>query len=186
MRIIDCAACVVAFAVFGCSAGASDPRESDATSSQSEALRFPRLCDGELHLACRKTEYCKAFAPHHCPGARVFGVCASEPDFCPDLFDPVCGCDGDTYPNGCFAAAAGAAVEHTGACAPKAPACGGIAGIPCPGFGKCVDNPNDGCDPKTGGADCGGLCTCIDTVDCVKDSHFDSDPNVCSCVPNTP
>jgi hypothetical protein len=66
------------------------------------------------------------------------------------------------------------------------PFCGGIAGIQCPGRGKCVDNPNDSCDPATGGADCGGYCTCIQTVACMVNSTFNSDPTVCACVPNDP
>lgn len=45
-----------------------------------------------------------------------------------------------------------------GTCVADAQACGGIAGIPCPAGQVCVDNPNDSCDPSTGGADCGGLC----------------------------
>lgn len=36
--------------------------------------------------------------------------------------------------------------------------CGGIAGIPCPEGFTCVDDPRDDCDPKQGGADCGGVC----------------------------
>ena len=36
--------------------------------------------------------------------------------------------------------------------------CGGIAGIPCPEGFVCVDKPGDGCNPKTGGADCAGVC----------------------------
>lgn len=37
--------------------------------------------------------------------------------------------------------------------------CGGFAGIPCKADGDyCVDDPRDSCDPKQGGADCGGLC----------------------------
>ena len=36
--------------------------------------------------------------------------------------------------------------------------CGGLLGLPCsPGF-ACVDDPNDQCDPATGGADCAGIC----------------------------
>ena len=36
--------------------------------------------------------------------------------------------------------------------------CGGIAAFQCdPGF-DCVDDPSDSCDPKSGGADCGGIC----------------------------
>lgn len=42
--------------------------------------------------------------------------------------------------------------------------CGGIAGIPCPDGQKCIDDPNDDCDPKHGGADCGGIC--IGPSDC--------------------
>lgn len=36
--------------------------------------------------------------------------------------------------------------------------CGGIAGFPCPEGQVCTDDPNDGCDPMNGGADCGGVC----------------------------
>lgn len=37
--------------------------------------------------------------------------------------------------------------------------CGGIAAFPCPDGMQCVDDPDDSCDPKNGGADCGGICT---------------------------
>ena len=59
--------------------------------------------------------------------------------------------------------------------------CGGIAGVTCPGGGQCVDDPTDTCDPKTGGADCGGICQCIQTVACIKGKTFNSSPKVCSC-----
>jgi hypothetical protein len=36
--------------------------------------------------------------------------------------------------------------------------CGGFGAIPCPTGAVCVDDPRDGCDPMSGGADCGGLC----------------------------
>jgi hypothetical protein len=72
--------------------------------------------------------------------------------------------------------------------APAAPkvSCGGIAGLACPGGGKCVDDPSDGCDPQKGGADCGGICQCIQTVDCIQGAKFDSSPKVCACVPPSP
>ena len=46
------------------------------------------------------------------------GVCMNdEPKcVCPDLFDPVCGSDGVTYPTACDAACAGADVAHQGSC----------------------------------------------------------------------
>lgn len=70
-------------------------------------------------------------------------------------------------------------------CEPDAPAvhCGGIAGRPCPGQGVCSDDPSDGCDPKNGGADCGGLCSCpVNHAACAKGLTFNNDPAVCACV----
>ena len=74
----------------------------------------------------------------------------------------------------------------SGKCAPDGVSCGGFTGKPCPGFGKCVDNPNDSCDPTTGGADCAGICSCVQNVLCTTNSRFDSSPSVCACVPVTP
>jgi hypothetical protein len=74
----------------------------------------------------------------------------------------------------------------TGKCVPGPVRCGGIAAIACPGAGQCVDDPNDGCDPKAGGADCGGVCSCVQKVACAKDTQFDSSPSVCACVPVKP
>lgn len=66
------------------------------------------------------------------------------------------------------------------------PFCGGIAGIPCPGAGTCVDDPSDDCDPNAGGADCGGVCECTALGLCVEGMVWDSNPEVCDCVPAEP
>ncbi|HMI90595.1 MAG TPA: hypothetical protein VK509_04490 [Polyangiales bacterium] len=63
--------------------------------------------------------------------------------------------------------------------------CGGFGGFPCPGLGDCADDPSDDCDPKNGGADCGGICKCTagPTVLCQAGMPFNPDPHVCSCAP---
>ncbi|MFV8755191.1 hypothetical protein ACNOYE_31975 [Nannocystaceae bacterium ST9] len=71
--------------------------------------------------------------------------------------------------------------------------CGGIANFPCPAGFSCVDDPNDDCDPKRGGADCGGVCVesepllfcggianfpCPEGFACVDDPDDDCDPKL--------
>jgi hypothetical protein len=81
-----------------------------------------------------------------------------------------------------------------GSCVPDEPKvfCGGIAGIPCPKGEECIDDPKDDCDPKNGGADCGGICVaapeppafcggsagipCPKGQTCVDDPSDDCDP----------
>jgi hypothetical protein len=66
---------------------------------------------------------------------------------------------------------------------PLGPVCGGFLGTPCPGLGKCLDDPRDDCDPRMGGADCSGLCSCPRTAVCPAGSVFDARPTVCACRP---
>lgn len=51
----------------------------------------------------------------------------------------------------------GPACDGLGICV-KDKMCGGFVGIRCGSGQTCVDDPRDDCDPKNGGADCGGLC----------------------------
>ncbi|HKU43689.1 MAG TPA: protease complex subunit PrcB family protein [Polyangiales bacterium] len=105
-----------------------------------------------------------------------------------DSSPSVCACVPDPAQDPCAAVRCRAGTHcesdgQTASCVPDAPFCGGIGGIPCPGAGMCVDNPSDDCDPKNGGADCGGVCECNALGKCMAGMIWDDSPRVCGCVP---
>jgi hypothetical protein len=51
-----------------------------------------------------------------CGAADAPGECVAIPDVCADIFDPVCGCNGETYSNACEAAANQAGILELGEC----------------------------------------------------------------------
>jgi hypothetical protein len=73
-------------------------------------------CGGLAGLACGDGEYCAYDVDQSCGAADQLGTCATRPEVCFELFAPVCGCDGQTYSNSCFASSAGTSVVHDGAC----------------------------------------------------------------------
>jgi hypothetical protein len=93
----------------GCSA---PPDGSTRAASSSSALAGADcLSDAD----CNATEYC-ATPEGECGG---FGTCSGRGInvFCVATVQPVCGCDGVTYSNACYAQKAGASLQSDGACA---------------------------------------------------------------------
>ena len=183
--------CVVICGGVAACSGADTPASEETVGSSQEDLRKLRLCGGPLAWECGGDRFCNARVGH-CPGKRQVGRCEKKPEACLKIYAPVCGCDGATYGNDCEAAAAGVSIASKGECEPEPAFCGGIANIPCPDGQSCIDDPNDGCDPNAGGADCGGICIdppqpafcggiaglpCPEGQSCVDDPSDDCDPN---------
>ena len=91
----------------------------------------PIICGGftQTPTRCPNGTFCYYEPLAMCGAADAPGVCMPlEPDaLCPDLFAPVCGCDGQTYPNECEATKAGTSVASRGACEVLPPASQGEA-----------------------------------------------------------
>ncbi|MDQ3364464.1 MAG: hypothetical protein M3680_03455 [Myxococcota bacterium] len=85
-------------------------------------------CGGLQGLQCGAGQFCNYALDAICGAADQLGTCARIPEVCTAQYEPVCGCDDQTYGNACAAAAAGVSVSSLGECAV---ACGARAGDTC-------------------------------------------------------
>ena len=81
------------------------------------------------------------------------GTCMPRPSVCPSVWEPVCGCDGQTYANECEAAQAGVRVSALGSCdcddnedCDSSDYC---AALVCDGPGLCESRSATPCDPES-------------------------------------
>jgi hypothetical protein len=74
------------------------------------------ICGGFIGTQCDAGQYCDYPPEMACGIADGSGVCKDIPEACTTQFDPVCGCDGNTYGNACEAASKGTGVMSKGAC----------------------------------------------------------------------
>jgi hypothetical protein len=77
-----------------------------------------RACGARLGDTCAADEFCSFTPEAICGFADATGVCEPRPEVCTDQYDPVCGCNGETYGNACEANAAGVSIQAAGECPP--------------------------------------------------------------------
>jgi hypothetical protein len=75
-------------------------------------------CGGLFAKGCLKGLFCSFTEQQNCGFGDQEGVCARHLGFfCPALFQPVCGCNGETFGNSCEAEVQGQSIRHDGSCA---------------------------------------------------------------------
>ena len=146
--------------VAGCNGRTIAPNDPGGTAKDggTDGSTKPAVCGGLHGTPCKSDEWCDYPDSAACGMTDETGVCRKRPQACDNLFQPVCGCDGSSYDNACFAESGGTDVAYEGVCnAPPPPAgdCGGFAGTQCPADQYCKFPSTDLC----GGADSSGTCT---------------------------
>jgi len=88
---------------------------SAITTTLSTVFLEGEACGGPLTNVCAANEFC-LLPTGACNNPSVTGICTVNVGGCAAVFDPVCGCDGTTYPNSCEALIASVNIDHNGEC----------------------------------------------------------------------
>ena len=151
-----------------------DPVDDETFSGSSNGGGVPEACGGIQGAQCSNAEEVCIYESGTCGAADRQGECVATGDACIQAVIRVCGCDGNTYMNECFATMAGVSIDHVRSCSAANEVCGGIQGLPClnrlqtciyplgtcnvsDNFGLCIDtgpcpgvvDPVCGCDGQT-------------------------------------
>ena len=157
--LLFCSLAGLSLAAFGCDGTApesEDPSVSTAQESKADDTESHPACGGRIGRTCNARQYCRYQSQGDtCGASDRTGTCETRPTFCPEIFNPVCGCDGQSYGNSCEARTVGIDVAHAGQCADAPHPCGGFAGIGCGADEWChYDDNGTACGYADGGGTC--------------------------------